>query len=117
MTSSFLWLIRWRIKKPATLCGGNTMAKLHWTGVVKKIIIFFYVFFNSHKELKMQNKPPVIFKNHIDLQVFDSHFLAILLDNIKKIKSQNTKPPDWPFWKQRKANFFFACGSLNEIFL
>ena len=65
----------------------------------------------------MQNKPSVIFKNHIDLQVFDRHFLAILLDNIKKIKSQNTKPPDWPFWKQRKANFSFACGSLNEIFL
>ena len=105
MTSSFLWLIRWRIKKPATLCGGNTMAKLHWTGVVKKIIIFFYVFFNSHKELKMQNKPPVIFKNHIDLQVFDSHFLAILLDNIKKIKSQNTKPPDWPFWSKEKQIF------------
>ena len=65
----------------------------------------------------MQNKPPVIFKNHIDLQVFDSHFLALLLDNIKKIKFQNTKPPDLPFWKQRKVNFSFACGSLNEIFL
>ena len=65
----------------------------------------------------MQNKPPVIFKNHIDLQVFDSHFLVILLENIKKLKQQNLKPPDWPFWSKEKQIFSFACGSLNEIFL
>ena len=64
----------------------------------------------------MQNKPPVIFKNHIDLQVFDRHFFAILLENIKKIKPQNTKPPDWTFGA-KKNKFSFACGSLNEIFL
>ena len=42
----------------------------------------------------MQNKLSVIFKNHINLQVFDRHFFAILLENIKKLKQNNLKPPD-----------------------
>lgn len=65
----------------------------------------------------MQNKPPVIFKNHIDLQVFDRHFLAILLDNIKKIKRKTPNRPIDLFGSKEKQIFSFAWGSLNEIFL